>query len=201
MSLEKIIARLFKMDEKTFRKHSNPWGGYTRLPLLPLLTLALWSRAWIGWWALIPLAIVVVWAWINPRIFPVPKSSDSWLSKGVLGEWIWVNQDKIKIPDHHQKAPRILRAVAVAGLVPYVWGIMFLDPWLTAVGMIISFLSKLWFVDRMVWLYEDMKDVMQLPPVESIASSDTSPENLRGTRRSHQNRMETSLRPTPLPLR
>ncbi len=32
MSLEKIIARLFKMDEKTFRKHSNPWSEYTASP-------------------------------------------------------------------------------------------------------------------------------------------------------------------------
>lgn len=158
MSLEKAIAKLFRMDEKTFRKHSNPWSGYTRLPLLVPLTLALWSRAWIGWWAAVPVTVVLAWVWINPRIFPEPKKSDAWVSKGVLGEWVWVNQDKIEIPKHHRRAPRILRTVAAVGIAPYVWGLAFLDPWPTILGATLMILGKLWFADRMVWLYEDVKD-------------------------------------------
>ncbi|MEM2021291.1 MAG: DUF6653 family protein [Zestosphaera sp.] len=161
MSLERVIAKLFRMDDKTFRKHSNPWSGYTRLPLLIPLTLALWSRAWIGWWAVVPVVTVLVWVWVNPRIFPEPKKSDAWVSKGVLGEWVWVNQGRIEIPKHHRRAPKILRTVAAVGIVPYVWGLVFLDPWPTALGVVLMYLGKLWFVDRMVWLYEDVKDKVQ----------------------------------------
>lgn len=43
-------------------------------------------------------------------------------------------------------------------IAPYVWGLAFLDPWPTILGAALMFLGKLWFVDRMVWLYEDLKD-------------------------------------------
>ena len=162
MNFERIIAKLLRMDEKTWRKHSNPWSGYTRLPLLIPLTLALWSRVWIGWWAIVPVIAVLAWIWLNPRIFPEPKSTDNWFSKGVFGEWIWVNRDKIEILKHHRRVPRMLSIVAAMGLVPYIWGIVILEPWPTVLGMILMFTGKLWFVDRMVWLYEDMKDRIQL---------------------------------------
>ncbi len=33
-----------------------------------------------------------------------------------------------------------------------------LEAWPTLLGMTLTFLGKLWFVDRMVWLYEDMRN-------------------------------------------
>jgi len=30
--------------------------------------------------------------------------------------------------------------------------------WPTLLGLALTFLGKLWFVDRMAWLYEEMKD-------------------------------------------
>jgi hypothetical protein len=42
--------------------------------------------------------------------------------------------------------------------VPLAWGLYSLDPWATAFGALGASALKLWFVDRMTWLYEDMKD-------------------------------------------
>jgi hypothetical protein len=28
---------------------------------IPATILAIWSRAWVGWWSLVPVAVVVVW--------------------------------------------------------------------------------------------------------------------------------------------
>ncbi|MCP2204036.1 hypothetical protein LX90_007765 [Lentzea flava] len=34
------------------------------------MLLAIWSRDWIGWWCLLPVAVVVVWLFVNPSAFP-----------------------------------------------------------------------------------------------------------------------------------
>jgi hypothetical protein len=38
------------------------------------------------------------------------------------------------------------------------WGLYALAIWPTLSGMALIMLGKLWLVDRMVWLYEDMKN-------------------------------------------
>lgn len=61
MTLERRIASVFHMDEETWMRHANPWSVWTRTTALPLLILAVWSRVWIGWWALLPIAAAVLW--------------------------------------------------------------------------------------------------------------------------------------------
>ena len=39
-----------------------------------------------------------------------------------------------------------------------IWGLWQLDAWPRVMGNVLVILSKLWFLDRMVWIYEDMKD-------------------------------------------
>lgn len=158
MTLERHIASLFQMDEETWKRHANPWSVWTRTTALPLLILAVWSRVWIGWWALLPIAAALLWTWLNPRLFAPPASMDSWASKGVLGERIWANRDIVPVPAHHRTVPPILSAVSALGVGLVVWGVIGLAIWPTVCGAIVAILSKLWFLDRMVWLYEDMKD-------------------------------------------
>lgn len=158
MTLERKIAHLFRMDEKARRRHSNPWSGYSRFSMIPLIGLAFWSRVWLGWWSLAPIIIVLLWVWFNPRIFPEPKSTNNWASKAVLGEWVWMNRKKVAVPKHHLLMPDILSGISAIGVIPFVWGLVVLELWPTVVGGIVIVISKLWFGDRMVWLYEDMKD-------------------------------------------
>ena len=63
MTLEQKIAQLFRMDEKTRRRHANPWSVFSRFSMIPLISLAFWSRIWLGWWSLVPIII------ITPLIF------------------------------------------------------------------------------------------------------------------------------------
>jgi hypothetical protein len=42
-------------------------------------------------------------------------------------------------------------------MVLVIWGALAI--WPTLLGATVVYLSKLWFIDRMVWLYEDMKNV------------------------------------------
>ncbi|MEJ2008899.1 MAG: hypothetical protein P8Z30_12225 [Acidobacteriota bacterium] len=158
MTFERKVARAFRMDERARRRHSNPWSVYTRFTMVPLLALAFWSRVWLGGWSLIPIAAVLLWLWLNPRIFPEPKSTDNWASKVVLGEWVWMNRKAVPVPRHHRRLPNILSIAGAAGAVLFIWGLVILHPWITAEGATIMIASKLWFADRMVWLYEGMKD-------------------------------------------
>jgi len=129
-----------------------------RLSVLPLLVLALWSRLWLGWLAVIPVCLAVTWAWLNPRIVPPPRSLDHWTSKGVLGERVWLNRDAVPVPLHHRTVPHLLSVVSGAGMLLALFGTVTLDLWPTLVGIIVVFLGKVWFVDRMVWLWQDMQE-------------------------------------------
>ena len=146
------------MDEASWSRHANPWSVYTRVPLLMLFALAIWSRVWIGWWALAPVAALMVWTWVNPRIFPAPKSTNNWASKGTFGERVWLNAKAVPIPAHHAWWARALSIASGLAVLPMAYGLYVLDPFAAFLGALLASLLKLWFVDRMVWLYEDMKD-------------------------------------------
>ncbi|MDD4138042.1 MAG: hypothetical protein PHT99_09160 [Methanoregula sp.] len=158
MTLERKIAKTFALDDETWLRHANPWSVTLRNTVLPVLVLAFWSRLWLGWWAGIPVAVALLWMWANPRIFPAQQSLDHWASKAVLGERVWLNRDVVPVPPHHRFVPNILSLVSGLGMLFVLWGVLVFDPWPTVFGMALVYCGKLWFLDRMVWLWEDMKD-------------------------------------------
>lgn len=54
--------------------------------------------------------------------------------------------------------PNLLSSVSALGLPFLIWGLWQLNLWPTLAGTILVYAGKVWFLDRMVWLYEDMKD-------------------------------------------
>lgn len=158
MEWGRAIAASFSMTDDVWKRHTNPWSAWTRIPLIVLFAFAVWSRIWIGIWALVPIAILLVWTWINPRAFPPPESTDNWTSKGVLGERVWLNRAHVPIPKHHRIMALLLSGISLAGLPFFIWGLYALEIWPTILGICLILFGKLWFIDRMVWLYEDMKD-------------------------------------------
>lgn len=158
MTLESRVARAFRMKEDTWQSHTNPWSVWTRFTTTPLLILAAWSRVRLGFWALLPVALSVLWTWLNPRVFSRPRSTDNWASRAVLGERVWLNRRHVPVPEHHRRLPNLLNGVAGLGGLFILWGVATLRSWPTLFGLALLYLGKLWFVDRMVWLYEEMKD-------------------------------------------
>jgi len=157
MTFEQKVASVFRLDDENWMRHANPASVWTRFTVLPLLMLAFWSRAWLGWWAVIPVALAVAWTFLNPVVFPRASTTDNWASKGVLGERVWANRDNVPVPEHHRRVPNLLNALAGIGMVLIIWGVIALSIWPTITGTAIAFAFKVWYVDRMVWLYEDMK--------------------------------------------
>ncbi len=158
MTLERKIARAFAMSDEVWALHTSPWSVWTRFTVLPLLVLAIWSRIWIGWWAVLPTAAAILWVWLNPRLFPKPRSTNNWASKAVMGERVWLNRDRVPVPGHHRAAPHLLNSISALGVIFLIWGVIVLAIWPTLFGAALVYSGKLWFLDRMVWLYEDMKN-------------------------------------------
>ncbi len=158
MTLERKIAKAFRLTDENWLKHSNPWSVWTRYSVLPLIVFAFWSRAWIGWWCLIPGISSILWMLFNPILFNKPLSTKNWASKAVLGERVYLNRDRVEIPDIH-KTPLygILKIMSSAGMVVVIWAIIFYSVWGAVLGVTLVYLGKSWFLDRMVWLYETMK--------------------------------------------
>ena len=144
------------MDDATWLRHANPWSVWTRASVLPLVILAVWSRDWLGSWSWVAIALSVLWMWLNPRIFRRPGSMDNWASRGVLGERVWLNRDVVPVPKRHRIVPHVLNGVTAVGTVFVVWGLVTLSVWPTLLGSVLVYFGKLWFLDRMVWLYQDV---------------------------------------------
>jgi len=152
----KAAERAFAMDDETWARHANPLSGWTRLPIAPLIVLAIWARVWIGWWCLLPTILLIGWAWINPRTFPPPARADTWMSRAVHGERVLLNAADIPIPTHHAAATRWLTFASVLGLPPLAYGLWVLEVGWVIAGLVHAVGAKLWMLDRMVWLYDDM---------------------------------------------
>ncbi len=61
------------------------------------------------------------------------------------------------VPAHHRTAPNLLSAVGGIGTLVVAWGVIALDAWPTLVGAALVYAGKLWFLDRMVWLWHDTR--------------------------------------------
>lgn len=159
MTFERKLARLFNLTDENWMKHSNPLSVWSRFTVLPVIVFSFWSRLWIGWWCLLPVAASILWLFLNPVLFNKPKSTRNWASKSVLGERVYLNRDTIKIPAIH-KTPllMILNGIAALGLFLTIWSTVYYSVAGTVIGIVITIIGKTWFLDRMVWLYEDMKD-------------------------------------------
>ena len=157
-TVEEFIAKVFSMSDAVWERHANPMSVWTRYSVLPILVIAFWSRIWLGWWSVVSVVATLGWTWINPRLFRKPKSTNNWASKAVLGERVWLNRKEVPVPECHKILQNILSIVASLGMVLCIYGVVRLHVWPTLFGTASTYMGKSWFLDRMVWLYEDMKE-------------------------------------------
>ena len=140
-------------------KHANPWSVYSRFTVLPLLVLSFWSRVWLGWWSLMPILISLSWMIFNPIVFGKPKSTKNWASKSVLGERIYINRDKMDIPEGHKNGiNNLLNAISFLGLCITIWAIIVFSIYGAVLGLLLALILKACYLNRMVKLYETMKN-------------------------------------------
>ncbi|MEU7859260.1 DUF6653 family protein [Nonomuraea sp. NPDC049141] len=149
----KRYARAVGMTDEAWKRHANPWSVWTRFAAIPLMMLAIWSRTWIGWWSLVPVALVVVWLIVNPHAFPAVERPSSWAAKGIYGEKMWL-RDRSLVSGDHRKVQRLLIGVGSAGFALLAWGLVALEVWPAVFGATLIVLGQLWRIDRLGQLYE-----------------------------------------------
>lgn len=155
---EQKVAKVFGLTGDNWARHANPISVWTRFAVLPMLTVSIWSRDWIGWWCLVPIVLSLVFMMVNPVLFAKPRSTKNWASKGVFGERIWSERTTVPVPP--QFTARVLNvtyAIQAVGAVILGYGLVRLDLVATVAGMVILQAAKAWFIDRQVLLFEDMK--------------------------------------------
>jgi MFS family permease len=152
------IAAAFGLSGERWMRHANPVSVWTRFGVLPLIVLAIWSRDWIGLWCLVPIAASLVWMVVNPLAFPEPASTANWASRAVFGERVWTERDRAELPRQFQSAaPSVAIAVQLAGVAALAYGLVVLEPIVTLSGTLLCQTGKLWYLDRMVLLFEEVK--------------------------------------------
>lgn len=147
---------LMAMDDDTWARHASGWSVWTRIATpLPLLALAIWSRAWIGWGALLPLAVVCAWIWLNPRLFSAPATFESWPARAVLGERVLLRHPT-RVPHHHRRPLQFLTLISGVGILPFAYGLWAYDIGFTCLGIVLIAGGKTWFCDRTAWVWDDV---------------------------------------------
>jgi hypothetical protein len=156
---ERRVARLFGLEGERWMRHANPLSVWTRFSVLSLLALSIWSRDWIGLYCLIPVALSIVWMMVNPILFKEPRSTRNWASKGVFGERIFADRNTVEIPaEFRSRVPNLANAYSTLGLVLLAYGLIMLSLLPVVAGIIIVHGGKLWYIDRMVLLFDRMKE-------------------------------------------
>ena len=146
---EHRVAKLFGLEGDAWMRHANPLSVWTRFGVLPLLAVAIWSRDWIGWWCLVPVALSVVFMMVNPLLFPPPRSTRSWASKAVFGERIWTDRIRVTLPDQfaRSRVPAVAQICQLVGVAVLVGGLIELDLFAVVIGIVFT----------QVLLFDDMK--------------------------------------------
>ena len=149
--------QLMSMDSATWARHGNPLSVWSRILSGPIVFLALWSPFWISWWGGLVILVTAGWIWLNPRLFSPPCHTKSWATQIVLGERVFLNRKNVPIPDHHRRAGMVTTLCAIGFMMAAGFGFLNQSFWLALVGWHAAIMAKIWFCDRMAWLWQDMK--------------------------------------------
>jgi hypothetical protein len=149
------VAEAFRMTDETWRRHANPWSVWTRFAAIPLMIGSIWSRTWLGWWCLVPIVVVIIWLWLNPRAFHAVDTPTAWSSRGIYGERLWLTRGA-DVPASYGTVLRLLIVVGGVGFGLLSFGLVRLEIWPTLYGASLIVVAQLWRIDRMGLLYGEL---------------------------------------------
>jgi hypothetical protein len=152
------LAALFGLRGDGWLRHANPVSVWVRFAVVPLIVLSIWSRRWIGPRSLLPLAASLVFTVVEPLLFPPPRSTRNWASRGVFGERIWADRNAVDLPEQFRSTavPNTTYAFQFAGLAVLARGLVVFDLKSVVGGLLLVQCAKAWFIDRMVLLFRTM---------------------------------------------
>ena len=122
MDIFSFSQNALRMDARAWARHGNPWSVYSRIVGGTFVFFALWSAYWLCWISLIPIGLAIAWVYLNPRLFKPPLSTDTWATRGVLGERAFLNRSVVPIPSGHEKIANVTTGIAICFVVLAIYG-------------------------------------------------------------------------------
>lgn len=150
---------IMNMKESTWERHAHPGSVYTRLLSFPAMVYGIWLfKSQELKWAILFNLVFYLWIFCNTRIFPVPKSTNNWASKITFGERVWLKHKNL-VPAHHKNMMiPLLLFISFLGLLGMITFTYLGNLQLMIGSSVICWVGKVWFCDRMVWLFQDVQD-------------------------------------------
>lgn len=135
-----------RLEDRFWRRHSNPKSGWTRVPSGAVITYAIYRRNWRL------LGAALVWAAINPFLFSPPPTDDAWMTRAVLAERWWVREQTNRTIGLGY--PNICNTAGALGFLYALYAAWRQSPTGAALGIVTSISLKLWWLRVLVTHYE-----------------------------------------------
>jgi len=83
-----MSSRGSEFEERFWKRHSNPKSGWSQAALLPVILYAIYHRNW-------KIAVAAaIFTFVNPFLFAPPKDNDAWMTRVVLAEQWWKEENR-----------------------------------------------------------------------------------------------------------
>lgn len=140
------MPSLREFRQAFWERHSNPKSGWSRALVMPVLLYAVYHRNW-------RLAVAaVVFTAINPVLFSPPADDNAWMTRVVLAEEWWTDEQQQNVLGRSYPNSLNLLNIPVTG---YAFVSAYRrEPIRTALGGSASMLLKFWYVGALVRRYD-----------------------------------------------
>ena len=135
-----------RVEAVLWERHANPTSGWTRVPTGAVLVYAVYRRdPWL-------LLAALLWAAINPFLFPPPETDEAWMTRAVLAERWWVREaGNGTVGRSYPNVCNAGSALAFGYALAAAWR---KQPAGAAVGAVLGSALKLWWVGVLVRRYD-----------------------------------------------
>ena len=140
------LAEMGDLEATMWRRHANPKSGWTRVPTGAVIVYGVYTRD------LRLLVAALVWAAVNPFLFPPPADDDAWMTRAVRAErwWIYEEGNATVGLDY----PNLVNAVGALGFLSALYVAWRRRPTGAALGAVASVCLKLWWLRVLVERYD-----------------------------------------------
>ena len=132
--------------ETFWRRHSNPKSGWSRTLVSPAILFGVYHRDWQF------LTGIVLFAILNPLLFPPPENDDAWMTRVVLGERWWTGEMRRGLLD--VSYPNVLNVLNIPVSAYALVAAYRRQPYRTVLAGVVSMALKFWFVGALVHRYD-----------------------------------------------
>lgn len=135
-----------RLSETFWRRHSNPKSGWSRTLTTPALLYAIYRRD------VRLLVAVIAFAVLNPLLFSPPDTDDAWMTRVVLAERWWTEEEGRGILD--RSYPNVLNLLNVPTTGYALVAAYRQQPIRAALAGTVSMALKFWYVGALVRRYD-----------------------------------------------